>query len=59
MVGASYQLFDALSLNAAYEIALNKSETAISQSLLAREYNNSVSQLSENIFHLSFTWLFR
>jgi long-chain fatty acid transport protein len=59
MIGASYRLIEVLSLNAAYELALNNSETASSQSMLAQEYNNSVSQLSESIFHLSVTWLLR
>ncbi len=59
MVGVSYRLIEVLSINAAYEAALNKSETASSSSVLAQEYNNSLSQLSENIFHLSVTWSLR
>jgi hypothetical protein len=59
MAGASYKLSDVFSVNAAYELALNKSQTASSPSMLASEYNGSVSQLSENVFHVSVTWLLR
>jgi len=55
--GVTYRILGPLSVNIAYELVFNKSETASAQSLLAREYNNSVSQLSENVFHLSVTWL--
>lgn len=55
--GAAYQLSNAFTINGAYEFALNKAETASSQSLLAQEYNNSISELQENIFHLSLAWV--
>jgi long-chain fatty acid transport protein len=56
-LGASYALSQSLKLNGAYELALNNTETASSQSLVANEYNNSSSQLSENTFNLSLSWM--
>jgi long-chain fatty acid transport protein len=55
-LGATYSVSPAITLHAAYELALNKKETASAQSLVAQEYNNSVSQLGENIFHFGLTW---
>jgi long-chain fatty acid transport protein len=54
--GASYRISDPITLHFAYEMALNKKQTASSQSVIAREYNGSTSQLSENIFHISMSW---
>jgi long-chain fatty acid transport protein len=56
MFGASYRVADPVQLHFAYEIAMNKKQTASNQSTIAQEFNNSVSQLAENIFHLSFSW---
>jgi long-chain fatty acid transport protein len=56
MVGASYKVSQPVALHIAYEMALNKQQTASSKSIIAQEYNGSTSQLSENIFHLSVTW---
>lgn len=54
--GITYNFTPALALNAAYEMALNKEQTAARVSRLAQEYNGSTSQLTEDIFHLSLTW---
>ena len=56
MLGGTYQVNNAMSVTLAYERALNKAQTAGAQSVIAQEYNNSVSQLSENIFHLSMSY---
>ncbi len=56
-LGGSYAISQPLVIHLAYELALNKKVTASSQSLIAKEYNNSVSQLSENIFHISVSWM--
>ena len=55
-VGASVGLSTSLTLNLAYELALNQKETADASSIIAQEYNGSTSQLSENIFHASISW---
>jgi long-chain fatty acid transport protein len=56
MVGVTYKVSDPISLHFAYEMALNKQQTASTKSMLAQEYNSSTSQLAENIFHISLTW---
>jgi long-chain fatty acid transport protein len=56
MLGATLGLSDAIGLNMAYELALNKSQKASTASLIALEYNNSTSELAENIVHLSLSW---
>jgi long-chain fatty acid transport protein len=55
--GLSYKLSPAFALNAAYEYAFNNAQTSLSPSLVAQEYSGSTSELNENIFHLSFSWL--
>jgi long-chain fatty acid transport protein len=55
MAGASYRITPSFTIHGAVEFALKKSEAASSQSILAQEYNNSTSSLSENIFHISAT----
>jgi len=55
--GLSYAISQPLVIHAAYELALNNKQTASGQSAVAREYNNSTSQLGENIFHISLTWM--
>jgi long-chain fatty acid transport protein len=57
MVGASYIVTGPVSIHVAYELALNKKQTAASQSVVAQEYNGSTSQLGENLFHVSLSWL--
>jgi long-chain fatty acid transport protein len=57
MLGGSYQLSRPLVVHAAYELALNKKENASGQSMVAQEFNNSTSELAENIFHVSLTWV--
>ncbi len=55
--GVSYKLSPTFAVNAAYELAFNNEQKSLSQNLVAQEYNNSISELKENIFHLSFSWL--
>ena len=57
MLGGSYRISAPLTVHAAYELALNKKEVAASNSVVAGEFNNSTSELQENIFHLSLTWM--
>jgi long-chain fatty acid transport protein len=57
MVGASYNVAGPVSIHVAYELALNKKQTASSLSTIAQEYNSSTSQLGENLFHVSLSWL--
>ncbi|MDP3683386.1 MAG: outer membrane protein transport protein, partial [Ignavibacteria bacterium] len=57
-VGGSYKLTGNFSVNAAYEFVLNKDLNADPVSKIASEYNNSVSSLSENLFHLSVSYSF-
>jgi long-chain fatty acid transport protein len=57
MVGASYAVSGPFSVHLAYELALNKQQTATSPSTIAREYSGSTSQLSENLFHISLSWM--
>jgi len=57
--GATAKLWPHAALNFAYEYAFRNNETASSKSSIASEYNNSVSSLSNSIFHLSFSTMFR
>jgi long-chain fatty acid transport protein len=57
-LGASYRISSPLTIHAAYELALNKKQMASDQSLIAQEYDNSTSELTEHIFHLSLSWSF-
>jgi long-chain fatty acid transport protein len=57
MAGASVKVAGPVSIHVAYEMALNKKQTAAAASTVAQEYNNSTSQLSENLFHVSLSWL--
>lgn len=57
MAGASLRVAGPLSLHVAYEMALNKKETAAAASTVAQEFNNSTSQLSENLFHVSLSYM--
>jgi len=58
MLGASYKISAPLTVHAAFEMGLNKSETASNQSLIADEYDGSTSQLSTVLFHLAFSYMF-
>ena len=58
MVGASYRVSNPLTLHAALEMGLNKSQTANSPSLIADEYNGSTSQLSTTLIHLAASYAF-
>lgn len=55
-LGASVAVSRPLMIHVAYEFALNKAQTASSKSIVAQEYNRSVSELSENIFHVALSW---
>ena len=57
-IGATVGLTSSLSLDLAYEHAFNNKETASAASLIASEYDNSTSQLAENIFHIGLNWNF-
>jgi long-chain fatty acid transport protein len=57
MAGASAAISGPLSIHVAYEYALNKKQTASSTSTIAQEYNGSTSQLGENLFHISLSWM--
>jgi len=58
-LGGSYKMSKSLVLNAAYEHAFNNDVTAAAKSYVAGEYNNSISSLSNNIFHMSVSWLIK
>lgn len=53
MLGASYKVSSPLTLHAAFEMGLNKSETASNPSLITAEYNGSTSQLSTVLIHIA------
>jgi len=57
--GTSVKLSKAIVVNAAYEYAFNNNETAVANSNVANEYNNSISGLKNSIFHLSISWLLK
>ena len=56
MIGASYKVSSPLTIHAAIELGLNKSETASNPSLIANEYNGSTSQLSTTLVHLAVSY---
>mgnify|MGYP002860939157 FL=1 len=58
MAGLSFNASRALTLNAAFEMALNKSYTASNPSLIAEEYSASTSQLATTLIHFSATYNF-
>jgi long-chain fatty acid transport protein len=57
MFGGSYEISSVLRIHGAYEMGLGEKCQASSQSIVADEFSNSVCELSEDIFHLSFSWL--
>ena len=59
MAGASVAVSGPLSIHVAYELALNKTQTAAAASTIAQEYNGSTSQLGENLFHISLSWMLK
>jgi long-chain fatty acid transport protein len=56
MIGASYKVSAPLTIHAALELGLNKSETASNPSLIANEYNGSTSQLSTTLVHVAVSY---
>lgn len=58
-LGCSIKMSKALVLNAAYEHAFQNKQTAASKSEVANEYNNSVSGLANDIFHVSVSWFIK
>lgn len=56
-MGGTYKVSKSLRLNAAYEHAFRTDQRAAVKSIVADEYNNSMSSLENNIFHLSVSWL--
>ena len=57
-VGGSYKFTDYISVNLAFETALNKKLTASNPSLVQSEFSSSTSQLSTLLGHISVTWNF-
>jgi long-chain fatty acid transport protein len=53
MVGVSYKASAPLTIHAAFEMGLNKSQKAGNPSLIANEYDGSTSQLSTILIHLA------
>ncbi|MCE1188344.1 MAG: outer membrane protein transport protein [Ignavibacteria bacterium] len=51
--GCSYKVSAPFTINAAFEMALNKSEQASTPSVIANEYDGSTSQLSTVLIHVS------
>jgi long-chain fatty acid transport protein len=58
MGGLSYKLNESITINGAFELALNNSVKALNPSLVANEYNGSTSELSTMLFHLGFNYSF-
>lgn len=56
MAGVSYKLSNPLTINAAFEMAFEKSLQASNQSLIANEYNSSTSQLGTTLVHVSVSY---
>ena len=57
--GGSIKLTKTFIFNAAYEHAFRNDQTATAKCLVANEYNYSTSGLSNNIFHVSVSWLLK
>ncbi len=55
-LGGSYKISTPLTVHAAFETALNKSQDASSNSIIANEYNSSTSELSTILVHVAFTY---
>lgn len=57
--GGSFRFNKSLSVNIAYEYAFRNNKTAVANSYVANEYNNSTSGLKNSIFHASLSWLLK
>lgn len=58
MAGLSYKVSAPLTINAAFEMALNNSLKASNPSLIANEYDSSTSELSTMLIHISCSYAF-
>lgn len=58
-MGASYKMSKSIVVNAAYEHAFRNDQVADAKSYVASEYNNSISSLENNIFHVSLSWIMK
>ena len=58
MLGGTFNVSKKVAVNLAYEMAINNKQTASDPSIIADEYNNSISQLQTMLFHLSLNWKF-
>lgn len=57
--GISWKASKAFIINAAYEHAFRNNETATANSYIAEQYNSSTSGLSNNVYHVSLSWLLK
>jgi long-chain fatty acid transport protein len=55
-IGGSLKVSKAVAINAAYEHAFRNDETAAQISLIGAQFNNSISGLANDIYHVSFSW---
>lgn len=55
-IGGSLKISKAIAINAAYEHAFRNDENAAAVSLIGAQFNNSVSSLANDIYHVSFSW---
>lgn len=58
MAGASYKVSNPITINAAFEMALNNSVTASNPSLIANEFDGSTSELSTWFMHVGMSYAF-
>ena len=58
MAGASYKVSSPITINAAFEMALNNSVTASNPSLIANEFDGSTSELSTWFMHVGMSYAF-
>ncbi|MEW6653331.1 MAG: outer membrane protein transport protein [Bacteroidota bacterium] len=58
MAGLSYKVSAPLTINAAFEMALNNSLKASNPSLIANEFDGSTSELSTTLIHISCSYAF-
>ena len=56
-VGGTVGLSKTIKLNAAYEHSFRNDETAVANSYVGAQFNNSTSGLSNEIFHISLSWI--
>ncbi|MBI5474664.1 MAG: outer membrane protein transport protein [Ignavibacteriae bacterium] len=55
--GLTYKLSPTFAIHGAFEHAFNNWQTSLSPNLVAQEYSGSTSQLNENIYHISLSWM--